>query len=135
MENTLNIQITLNDEQLKNLIVGNINDLPKDKLQEVLLQAVKEVLTSKEGQKLFMTQGTYYDSANKPSTFLSNLVQKADITDSISPIVNEAMKDFERNYQEIMTNCIKSTISDMFMNQFDRSRFVQMWDMVTHRGD
>ena len=38
MENTLNIQITLNDEQLKNLIVGNLNDLPKEKLQEVLLQ-------------------------------------------------------------------------------------------------
>lgn len=133
MENTLNIQITLNDEQLKGLITGSIADLPKDKLQEVLLQAVKEVLTSKEGHKLFMTQGTYYDSANRPSDFLSKLVQNADITDAISPIVNQAIKEFEANYETIMTNCIRSTISDLFMNQFDRSRFVKMWDMVTHK--
>ena len=133
MENTLNIQITLNDEQLKNLIVGNINDLPKDKLQEVLLQAIGEVLTSKEGQKLFMTEGTYYNSGTQPSKLLSTLIQDADITAAISPLVNDAIKEFSANYQTILTNCIKSTISEMFFNQMDRCRFEKMWDMVTHK--
>ena len=61
MENTLNITITLNDEQVKDLIVGNLNELPKEKLQDILLQGIKEVLTSENGQKLFITSG-YYSS-------------------------------------------------------------------------
>lgn len=40
-ETTLNIQITVNDEQLKSLITNNIQDLPKDKLQDILFTRFK----------------------------------------------------------------------------------------------
>jgi hypothetical protein len=133
MENTLNIQITLNDEQLKNLIVGNLNDLPKEKLQEVLLQGIKEVLTSEAGKQLFIRTGGYYGSDKCPSTFLEKLVKEADISDAISPIVNAAVAEFSANYSTILSNCIKSSISEMFWNQCDRSQFVRMWDVVTHK--
>lgn len=133
MENTLNIQITLNDEQLKNLIVGNLNDLPKEKLQEVLLQSIKEVLTSDAGQQLFIRDGGYYGSGKRPSTFLEKLVKEADVSDAISPIVNEAVTEFSANYSTILSNCIKNSISEMFWNQCDRAQFVKMWDVVTHK--
>jgi hypothetical protein len=133
MENTLNIQITLNDEQLKNLIVGNLNDLPKEKLQDILLQAIKEILTSDRGQKLFIESDGYYNSRVTPSYYLKDLVQKADIKDAISPVVNEAVSEFSANYPTILSNCIKSAISEMFLSQMDRMRLVEMWDMVTNK--
>ena len=130
MENVLNIQITLDDEQLKSLITNNINDLPKEKLQEILSQAIKEVLTSEKGQKLFMTKHNYYDKY-APSDFLIALVSNADITEAISPIINEAVKYFSENYSEILDRCMKSVISEMFMDRFDRAKIDQVWDMMS----
>lgn len=135
MENTLNIQITLNDEQLKNLIVGNINDLPKDKLQDILLQAIKEILTSDRGQKLFIESDGYYNSRVNPSDYLKELVQKADIKDSISPIVNQAVTEFAENYPNILERCLKSSITKMFMNQFNHHQLEVVWDHVMNKGD
>lgn len=130
MENTLNIQITLNDEQLKDLIVGNINDLPKEQLQDILLQAIKEILLTPDGQKMFFEQNNYYDKTVKPSRFLERLVDKADIKDTISPIVNQAVAEFAANYPNILEKCLKSAITSMFMDQFQQSQLQIMWDKM-----
>ena len=130
MENTLNITITLNDEQVKDLIVGNLNELPKEKLQDILLQGIKEVLTSENGQKLFITSGYYSSSEKNPSMLLQKLINQADITDSISSVVNEAVSKFADNYPEILERCIKSVISDMFLSYVKREKFQQMWAYV-----
>lgn len=130
MENTLNITITLNDEQVKDLIVGNLNELPKEKLQDILLQSIKEVLTSENGQKLFITSDYYSSSEKNPSTLLQKLINQADITDSIPSVVNEAVSKFADNYPEILERCIKSVISDMFLSYVNREKFQQMWAYV-----
>jgi hypothetical protein len=135
MENTLNIQITLNDEQLKNLITGNINDLPKEKLQDILLQAIKEILTSDRGQKLFIESDGYYNSRVTPSYYLKDLVQKADIKEAISPIVNQAVAEFAANYPDILERCLKSSITEMFMSQFNHHQLQVAWDAVMNKGD
>ena len=36
MENTLNIQITITDEQISSLLKGNLENLPDEKIQEIL---------------------------------------------------------------------------------------------------
>lgn len=131
MENTLNIQITLDDNQLKDLIVGNINDLPKEKLQEVLLAAIKEILTSQRGQELFATKDGYYGSSYKPSAFLASLVQKADITEAISPVINEVVAQFISNYDELMRQCMREAISGMFFDQFSKHQLTAVWDNFT----
>lgn len=131
MENTLNIQITLNDEQLKNLIIGNINELPKEKLQDILLQAIKEILTSEDGKKLFIVKDGYYtNSYIKPSQWLENLTKQANISETISPIVNQAVANFATNYPDILERCLKSSITDMFMSEFKRYQLEQAWDII-----
>ena len=131
MENTINIQITVDDEQLKNLLSNNINDLPKEKIQEILLESIKEFLTSDKGQELFYRKNftSYYD-ATTPSDFLSGLISKADISDSISPIMNEAIDNFSKNYGEILHQCILECVSSMFMNMMDRSKLNAAFDTV-----
>jgi hypothetical protein len=135
MENTLNIQITLDDNQLKDLIVGNINDLPKEKLQEVLLAAIKEILTSQRGQELFITKDSYYGSSYKPSAFLTSLVQKADITEVISPGINEVVAQFINNYDELMQQCMREVISGMFFDVFSKHQLSEVWNNFTQRRE
>lgn len=134
MENTLNIQVTLDDNQLKDLIVGNINDLPKEKLQDVLLGAIKEFLTSQRGQELFVIKSGYYNSNTEPSKFLEGLVKDADITKSISPVVSEAAEQFLSDYHKIMENCIRNVISGMFIDQFTRTQIGESWDHIRQQS-
>lgn len=133
MENVLNIQLTLNDEQLKNLIIGSINELPKEKLQDILLQAIKEIMVSPEGQKMFIDKGGYYNSQNTPSRYLQNLVDQSDIKDAISPVVNQAVSEFAANYPEMLERCLKSSITSMFMDEFHRHQLQQTWDMMMNK--
>lgn len=135
MENTLNIQVTLDDKQLKDLIVGNINDLPKEKLQDVLLGAIKEFLTSQRGQELFVIKSGYYNSIAEPSKFLKDLVEDADITKSISPVVNEAVEQFANNYHKIMENCIRNVVSGMFIDQFTRAQISESWNHIRQQSN
>ena len=53
MENKLNIQITVDDEQMASLIRGNLENLPDEKLQEIFSNALTEFLKTDNGQKLF----------------------------------------------------------------------------------
>lgn len=127
MENTLNLSITLNDEQLKQLIVGNINDLPKEKLQDVLLSAIKEILLSKYGQELFIVKDGYYNQTSKPSAFLQNLVKQADITEAIQPTITEAVNQFACDYKKILETCMMEVISGMFLDGLNKCQLTEMW--------
>lgn len=122
MKTTLNIQITLNDKQLKDLIVDNINDLPKEALQNILLESIRSFLASEIGQNLFYEGTPYYNSEKRPTDFLRSLVQKADIKDSITPVVNDVIEKFSSNYPEVLRNCILSCISEIFLSNMDRSK-------------
>ena len=133
MENTLNIQITLNDEQLKNLIMGNINELPKEKLQDILLQAIKEILTSEDGKQLFIIKDGYYSNSKiKPSMWLENLTKQTNISETISPIINQVVAEFVTHYPDILERCLKSSITNMFMNELSRHQLEHAWDITQY---
>ena len=134
MENTINVQLTLNDDQLKDLILGNIKELPQEKLQEILLQSIKEILTSKEGQFLFMSESGYYSKEKQPSQLLYNLIQKSNINEVIQPIVHQAVMKFKEDYPEILEKCLKQSITDMFINDLRQSQLDAAWDhIINHK--
>ena len=88
MENTLNIQITVTDEQMASLIKGNLENLPDDKLQEIFSNALTEFLKTENGQKLFYTKD-YYNSDPKPTRLLSEMIENAISKDLLKPCVDE----------------------------------------------
>lgn len=53
-ETTLNISLTVNDEQLKSLIADNFSDLPKDKLQDIILQGLNDYIKQMVNYCLYM---------------------------------------------------------------------------------
>ena len=116
MENTLNIQITVTDEQMASLIKGNLENLPDDKLQEIFSNALIEFLKTDNGQRLFYTRG-YYDSDPKPTQLLNKMIENAISKDLLKPCVDEFISVLKNNYENLIKNAMITTFSNMFITE------------------
>lgn len=116
MDNTLNIQITVTDEQMASLIKGNLENLPDDKLQEIFSNALIEFLKTDNGQRLFYTRG-YYDSDPKPTQLLNKMIENAISKDLLKPCVDEFISVLKNNYENLIKNAMITTFSNMFITE------------------
>ena len=116
MENTLNIQITVTDEQMTSLIKGNLENLPNDKLQEILSNALIEFFKTENGQKLFYTK-EYYSSNPKPTPLLTKMVGNAVSKDLLKPCVDEFIDVIKDNYENLIKESMIATFSNMFITE------------------
>ena len=116
MENTLNIQLTVTDEQMTSLIKGNLENLSDDKLQEIFSNALIEFLKTDNGQRLFYTRD-YYNSDPKPTHLLYKMVENAVSKDLLKPCVNEFISVLKNNYENLIKNAMITTFSNMFMTE------------------
>ena len=116
MENTLNIQLTVTDEQMASLIKGNLENLPDDKLQEIFSNALIEFLKTDNGQRLFYTK-SYYDSDPKPTQLLNKMIENAISKDLLKPCVDEFISVLKNNYENLIKNAMITTFSNMFITE------------------
>ena len=120
MENTLNLQITVTDEQMTSLIKGQLDDLPDDKLQEILANALTEFFKTDNGQKLFYNK-EYYDSNPVPTNLLVHMVENAISKDLLKPCVDEFIETMKNNYENLIRETMVQTFSNMFFTQIEKS--------------
>lgn len=120
MENKLNIQITVDDEQMASLIRGNLENLPDEKLQEIFSNALTEFLKTDNGQKLFYTK-QYYDSQPNPTNLLIKMVENAISKDLLKPCVDEFIENIKGNYENLIRETMIQTFSNMFFTQMQQS--------------
>lgn len=116
MENTLNIQLTVTDEQMTSLIKGNLENLSDDKLQEILSNALIEFFKTENGQKLFYTK-EYYSGNPKPTPLLIKMVENAVSKDLLKPCVDEFISVLKNNYENLIKNAMIATFSNMFITE------------------
>ena len=134
MENKLNIQITVDDEQMTSLIKGNLENLPEEKLQEIFSNALTEFFKTDNGQKLFYSK-QYYDSQPKPTNLLITMVENAVSKDLLKPCVDEFIESIKNNYENLIKETMIKTFSNMFFTQMDRSVIeCQLNNITNHIG-
>lgn len=120
MENKLNIQITVDDEQIASLIRGNIENLPNEKLQEIFSNALTEFFKTDNGQRLFYSK-EYYSSEPKPTRLLIQMVENAISKDLLKPCVDEFIENIKGNYENLIKETMIQTFSNMFFTQMQQS--------------
>lgn len=120
MENKLNIQITVDDEQMASLIRGNIENLPNEKLQEIFSNALTEFFKTDNGQRLFYSK-EYYSSEPKPTRLLIQMVENAISKDLLKPCVDEFIENIKGNYENLIKETMIQTFSNMFFTQIQQS--------------
>ena len=137
MENTLNIQLTVTDEQMTSLIKGNLENLPDDKLQEILSNALIEFFKTENGQKLFYTK-EYYSSDPKPTPLLIRMVENAISKDLLKPCVDEFINAIKDNYENLIKDAMIATFSNMFITEMrEQTLQCQLNDIIykTNKND
>lgn len=122
MENKLNIQITVNDEQLSSLIKGNLKNLPDEKIQEIFGNALSEFLSSRQGQELFYTKD-YYGGSLKPTKLLIDMVSNAASKDLLKPYIDEFIESIKENYENLIKEAMIKTFSNLFLTELNKATF------------
>ena len=115
-KNVLNIQIKVTDEQMNKLIHGKLEELPDDKIQDILGNTLNEFLKTDKGQKLFYTK-EYYQNNPQPTDLLKNMVSNAVSKDLLKPCVDEFTNVLKDNYYELIQNTMMRTFSDIFFTE------------------
>ena len=120
MDNKLNIQITVDNEQMASLIRGNIENLPNEKLQEILSNALTEFFKTENGQRLFYSK-EYYSSNPKTNKLLIQMVENAISKDLLKPCVDEFIEKIKDNYENLIKETMIQTFNNMFFTQMQQS--------------
>ena len=130
MENTLNLQITITDEQMASLLKGKLESLPDEKIQEIFSNALSEFFKTDNGQKLFYTK-RYYDSDPQPTPLLTAMVENAVSKELLKPCVDEFIGALKDNYTDLIKATMVETFSKMFFTNMDRDALQCPLEMIT----
>lgn len=121
----LQINLDIDSEQFNKLCVDNIEDLPKDKLEEILLKAVEVALIKDKenpevnaNNNILITKQVasvdygYTRYKYEPTPLLKEIIDRIDLTPFVEPMANSIKEYIENNYQEI----IKTYVIEKFAN-------------------
>ena len=135
---TLNLSIS--EEDFNKIMVDQIDKIPEDILQPILIESIKSTLnTDKEpnyGMKdsnILVTreQGDYSDHY-RPTDVLKNIIAKIDFDKYIGPICDEVGKYIIENYHDLMVE----TVTNIFINQlFGQDAKNEMLNRIMHEVD
>lgn len=120
----IQVNIDVNDDEFKNLCVDNINDLPKDKMQELLLKAVEVALirdkddpyTDSDSSILIYRKPNTYKY--EPTDLMRDIVKEIGAQDMLEPLAREIVEFIRDNY--------KSMVKEMITDAFTRMLFSEM---------
>ena len=116
MDNTLNLQITVTDEQMSTLLRGKLESLPDEKIQEIFSNALSEFFKTPDGRSMFVEK-TYWNNNPQPSKLLQTMTENAVSKDLLKPCVDEMIAALKDNYPKLIQNAMIQTFSNLFMTE------------------
>lgn len=116
MDNTINLQITVTDEQMTSLLKGKLESLPDEKVQEIFSNALSEFFKTPTGQQMFYEK-SYWNSDPKPTYLLRTMVENAVSKELLKPCVDEMIAVLKDNYPKLIQNTMIQTFSNMFVTE------------------
>lgn len=135
---TLTVNIDVADEDFKKLCVDNINELPKEQIQELLLKAVEVALIrdkekpeySLEPSLLVTKVKTSYSYKYEPTDLLKSVMQQIDTEKYFKPIADEIAQYIKDNYRKLIQEyMVRSFMSLLFT---DANKWKIENDMINH---
>ena len=112
----MKVEINVDETQLKDILDKELKDLPKETIQDVIVQSIKgyfEQNNYENVQKLFVYENksyNYWDTKMTTTEFLNGLVKNCDYSE-LQSVVDEAIKDVKENHRSILCDFISKIVS------------------------
>lgn len=125
----LQVNIDIPEEDFKNLCIGQINELPKDKMEELLLKAVEVALIADKKNPFYSTD-TSILMVNKrngygtvqyvPTELMKQIIKEINTEGYLEPIAKEVADYIEKNYKEMVKEYIVEAFTKMLFENETR---------------
>lgn len=112
----MKVEINVDEVQFKDVLDKEFKDLPKEVLQDVIVQSIKEYFEQNNYanvQNLFLYETKGYNSWDTKVTsteFLNGLLKDCDYS-GLQDVVDEAIKSVRENHKEILQNIVSGIIT------------------------
>lgn len=144
----MKIQIEINEEQFKELLENELKDLPKEDIQQVLLESIRSYLHNEDITEIKEEINPYNGTVREPAKIIrkhnydklnaflireehswggSSYKQPSNLFESmlkqcdfsgLQDIVDDMIKDLKENYHSILVETISKRIADSFLNDY-----------------
>jgi len=137
---TLTINIDVSDEDFKKLCVDNINELPKEQMQEILLKAVEVALIRDKQHPIYDSSSCIlvtqirdidgYSYKYEPTELLKSAMQNIDTEKYFKPIADEIAQYIKDNYRTLIQEYMVSSFMKLLFT--DNNKYKLEEDMIRH---
>ena len=134
---TVNFSIEVPEADFKEYLVDELQNLPKDKVQEILLKSIEISLMDEKNNGSKYTRDsnilatkveTYRDGYSniryEPTQLLKDVMKSLPTENYLEPVVKEVSDFLKTNYKDIVRNYIVQAFTNMLFTQADRYSIV-----------
>lgn len=120
---SIQVNIDVNDDEFKDLCINNINDLPKDKMEELLLKAVEVALIRDkensyyDADKSILVSRSQSRNGYEPTELMREIIKEINTKGHIDSLAEEVATYIRDNYKTLVQECIVATFTKMLFTE------------------
>jgi len=110
----MEVKVEVSEDQLKELLDKEIKDLPKEIIQNILIECIKEYFSENDHRKInniFIEEHNRYGYTTQPSHFFETILRDCDYS-GLQEIVDNCIKDLKENYESLLIKIITYMIAE-----------------------
>ena len=121
----LQVNIEIPEEEFKQVCIDNINDLPKEQMQELLLKAVEIALIEEKknpnplyGRNILVEgNSSGYTTDIKPTKLMKEIMQGINAGQYIEPLAKEVAEYIKENYARMVREYMVEAFTNMLFSE------------------
>lgn len=123
----MDIKIEINEDQFRELLEKEFDNLSKETLHSILMKSFKEALVANDNKilkdLLMEKDDTRYYSSYKdhyiPTNFTKSIINSATDTSKVQEIFDLMIDDIKENHREIMLQLFSSIVASSLADNWD----------------
>ena len=126
----LQLNIEVNNEDFEKLCTDNINSLPKDKLEDILIKAVEVALIKDKENPSYCNDNNllvtkvknYYDYGQhlEPTELMKSVLNKIDLTPYTDVLAKTVADYIQNNYEEIIKKYVIEKFASLLFSDMNK---------------
>lgn len=121
----LQVNIEIPEEEFKQVCIDNINDLPKEQMQELLLKAVEVALVEDKknpnplyGRNILVAgDRNGYTTDIKPTELMKEIMQGINAGQYLEPLAKEVAEYIKENYARMVREYMVEAFTSMLFSE------------------